>query len=160
MSWGTARARHVNWVRLKDKKSGLDFRVVNLHLDHQSQEAREKQINMVMDEVKQYPAGYQQLLTGDFNVGVDNAVYEIIRNEGWTDSYAAIHGEGEAGFTVHSFQGEDYPKKDKRKKIDFIFHRGGGRALSANIIKDHKGNLYPSDHYFVAADLMLGAEKS
>ncbi|TPE42381.1 endonuclease/exonuclease/phosphatase family protein [Pontibacter mangrovi] len=159
MSWDTARARHVNWVRLKDRRSGLDFRVVNLHLDHESQHAREMQIRMVMEEIKQYSPGYVQLLAGDFNVGIDNPVYQIIRQEGWTDSYAAVHGEEEAGFTVHSFQGENHPKKDKRKKIDFIFFRGGGTARSAEIIKDHKGDQYPSDHYFVSADLMLETEK-
>lgn len=160
MAWGTARARHVNWVRLKDKKSGLDFRVVNLHLDHQNQEAREKQIGMVMDEIKQYSPDYPQLLTGDFNVGADNPVYQIIRKEGWADSYTLLHGEAEPGFTVHSFQGEDYPKKDKRKKIDFIFMRGGGKALSASIIKDHDGGKYPSDHYFVSAAILFPTEKS
>ena len=33
-SWGTARPRHVNWVRLRDRRSGREFRVLSLHLDH------------------------------------------------------------------------------------------------------------------------------
>lgn len=39
-SWGTARPRHVNWVRLRDRRSGREFRVLSLHLDHISHEAR------------------------------------------------------------------------------------------------------------------------
>jgi endonuclease/exonuclease/phosphatase family metal-dependent hydrolase len=40
MSWNTARARHVNWVRLREIKTGKEIRVVNLHLDHKSPEAK------------------------------------------------------------------------------------------------------------------------
>src|SRR5690606_25833383 len=48
ISWGSARARHANYIRLQDKKSKREFRVVNLHLDHISQEARENQIQVVL----------------------------------------------------------------------------------------------------------------
>jgi endonuclease/exonuclease/phosphatase family metal-dependent hydrolase len=43
---GGYRARHANWVRLKDKGTGRQFRVVNLHLDSGPGMApvREKQI--------------------------------------------------------------------------------------------------------------------
>src|SRR5690606_23215938 len=57
-SWNTARARHVNWVRLRDKKTGADFRVLNLHLDHKSQLAKEEQTKLVLKEAKQYEGDY------------------------------------------------------------------------------------------------------
>ena len=49
-SWNTTRARHCNWVRLRDKRSGRELRVLDVHLDHKSDEARREQIRMVMDE--------------------------------------------------------------------------------------------------------------
>ena len=39
-SWNTTRARHCNWVRLRDKRSGRELRVLDVHLDHKSDEAR------------------------------------------------------------------------------------------------------------------------
>lgn len=154
-SWGTARARHTNWVRLRDKKSKDEFRFLSLHLDHESQEAREKQIQMVMDEANQYPDGFRQILTGDFNASAANNVVKAIKSNGWTDTYTAIHGEEEPGATVHVFKGANDPKKDRRKKVDFIFTRGDIQTNSAKIIKDHKNGRYPSDHYFIDADVEL-----
>ena len=66
-SWGTARPRHVNWVRLRDRRSGREFRVLSLHLDHISHEARLAQVRAVEEETSQYPAGVPQVLAGDFN---------------------------------------------------------------------------------------------
>ena len=59
-SWGTARPRHVNWVRLRDRRSGREFRVLSLHLDHISHEARLAQVRAVEEETSQYPAGVPQ----------------------------------------------------------------------------------------------------
>lgn len=154
-SWDTARARNANWVRLKDKESGKELRVVNLHLDHINQTAREKQMQVILQEAAQYPAGFHQVLTGDFNASAANHVYDMVEEAGWSDSYTAIHGNAEAGFTVHEFQGENYVKKGKGRKIDFIFSKGGWQAKSAAIIKDNVNGHYPSDHYFVSAELLL-----
>lgn len=155
LSWNTARARHANWVRLKDKKSGKDFRFINLHLDHISQEARENQIKLVMDEANQYAADYPQILTGDFNSSAANSVYRIIMQNGWKDSYTVLHGQTEPGYTVHQFKGEHYEKKATGKKIDFIFTHGPVQPTEASIIKDNKNGHYPSDHYFVSATLTI-----
>jgi endonuclease/exonuclease/phosphatase family metal-dependent hydrolase len=154
LSWDTARARHANWVRLKDRHSGKEFRVVNLHLDHKSQPARMGQIKVVEDEAKQYQKNFPQILTGDFNASMSNGVYTSLKQAGWVDSHTALHGEAEPGYTVHQFLGDKYPKKDTGRKIDFIFYKGEGiSALSSGIIRDAVNGRYPSDHYFVGAEL-------
>lgn len=155
LSWDSARARNANWVRLKDKLSGMDFRVVNLHLDHKGQEAREKQVGLVLQEASQYPASYPQILCGDFNASAKNRVYELVKAGAWADTYTALHGTAEPGFTVHGFQGENYPKKDTGKKIDFIFSRGEVKPVSSIILKDSINGRYPSDHYFVASEVQI-----
>jgi len=155
ISWNSARARHANWVRLRDKKSGKDFRFINLHLDHKSQDARENQIKIVVNEANQYAPNYPQVLTGDFNSSAANAVYGIIKENDWQDSYTVLHGDREPGYTVHQFQGEHYEKKETGKKIDFIFYRGNVKTTAATIIKDSKNGRYPSDHYFVSAALVI-----
>jgi endonuclease/exonuclease/phosphatase family metal-dependent hydrolase len=153
-SWDTARARHCNWMRLKDKSTGKDFRVVNTHLDHLSGTARSRQIQVIMEECGQYAADFPQLLSGDFNTTASSEVIKTIRSHTWTDTYAALHGEADPGATAHAFLGENNPKKGKGR-IDFIFSRGAVEAVASEIVKDTVNDRYPSDHYFIFADIIL-----
>lgn len=92
-SWNTTRARHCNWVRLRDKRSGRELRVLDVHLDHKSDEARREQIRMVMDECAQYAPDFPQILCGDFNAGIDSAPIGYIRTvDGWREMYESVHG--------------------------------------------------------------------
>jgi endonuclease/exonuclease/phosphatase family metal-dependent hydrolase len=154
-SWNTARARHVNWLRLKDKKTGKQFRIMAVHLDHKDQEARNKQGQLIVKESNQYAADFPQLLIGDFNVDATNPVYSIIIAGNWKDTYRSINGELEPGPTFHNFLGKDYAKSTEKKtgKIDFIFSKGNIRTINAKIIDDMVNGIYPSDHYFVSAEI-------
>lgn len=158
-SWGTARARNVSWVRLKEKQSGKEFRIINTHLDHISQEAREAQIKMILNEGDQYLDDFPQLLAGDFNTGTNNKVLKMTEEKGWKDTYTAIHGSVDPGFTYHGFKGAKYNGKtqgnQKNSRIDFILSRGLIETKGAKIIKDSDGDFYPSDHYFVSTEVEL-----
>ncbi|MGN6420858.1 MAG: endonuclease/exonuclease/phosphatase family protein [Pseudobacter sp.] len=154
-SWDTARARHANWVRLRDKKTGKEFRFVNLHLDHISAEAKIQQAKMVVEESAQYQPDFIQLLTGDFNTRFDSKVFESVRNGGWKESYETIHGEKEAGHTGHEFQGVAYDKASSKGRIDYIWYRGNIRPTAAAIVKDAVNGKYPSDHFFLQADFVI-----
>jgi endonuclease/exonuclease/phosphatase family metal-dependent hydrolase len=151
LSWNTARARHCNWIRLCDKHTGRHFRILNTHLDHLSAEARERQIALILDEARQYAADFVQILAGDFNCSAASTVVRNIRADGWVDAYAAIHGEADPGATAHAFQGRQSTRKGRR--IDFIFCRGAATPLAAEIVRDDVDGRYPSDHYFILADL-------
>ncbi|AXY76863.1 endonuclease/exonuclease/phosphatase family protein [Paraflavitalea soli] len=154
-SWDTARARHANWVRLKEKKTGKELRIVNLHLDHISAEAKIQQAKMVVVESAQYQPDYIQILTGDFNSRFDSKVFESVRNGGWKESYETIHGEKEAGHTGHEFQGVNYDKANAKGRIDYIWYRGKIKPADAAIVKDAVNGKYPSDHFFLQADLII-----
>lgn len=155
MSWDTNRARHANWVRLRDRKTGQEFRLVNIHLDHKSELARREQIKIVMDECAQYSDKIPQILCGDFNAGIENSPIKYIRTlPDWREMYETVHGMGEAGFSAHHFEGENYkPKKSRR--IDFIFYKGNLNILNAEYVKDHIDKMYPSDHFFILADFQM-----
>jgi len=154
MSWGTSRARHVNWVRLKDKKTGKVFRVLNAHLDHKSDEAKLKQASMILDESDQYRADFCQILAGDFNSDSSQQPIKQLLTR-WKDSYQDVHKSGDPGFTVHVFKG---PKATTKKgKVDFIFYRGPITPIDAHIIKDNENGVYPSDHYFVSSTFSFNA---
>ena len=151
----TTRARHCNWVRLRDQRTGRELRVLDVHLDHKSDEARREQIRMVMDECAQYAPDFPQILCGDFNAGIDSAPIGYIRTvDGWREMYESVHGSGETGFTAHAFKGEEY-KPEKSHRIDFIFYRGDVEVCDAEIVRDRKGAMYPSDHYFLFSEFTL-----
>jgi endonuclease/exonuclease/phosphatase family metal-dependent hydrolase len=154
-SWDTARARHANWVRLREKKTGKELRVVNLHLDHISNVAKIEQAKMVVTESAQYQPGFNQLLTGDFNTRFDSNVLTAVRAGGWKESYETIHGEKEAGHTGHEFQGVKYDKAASKGRIDYIWYRGNVKPTASMIIKDHVNGKYPSDHFFLQTDFVI-----
>lgn len=150
ISWGSARARHVNWVRLRSIQTGKVFRVLNTHLDHVSSEAKQNQAKMIVEESNQYPKDFPQILAGDFN---SDSLSVPIQNllTSWRDSYGILHNGIDPGFTVHGFKG---PKAATKKgKVDFIFYRGALMPIEAKVIKDNQEGVYPSDHYFVSATM-------
>jgi len=156
-SWGTARARHCNWVRLRDRKTGVEFRVLDIHLDHISESARQAQMQMAVREASQYASDFPQVLCGDFNSGIGSVAVQSLHSEGWNDTYEAIHGTGEVGCTAHGFLGPDrYKGTDKKgRRIDFIFSHGPVKSLDSEILKDCINGIYPSDHYFLYSDIVL-----
>ncbi|HRO70766.1 MAG TPA: endonuclease/exonuclease/phosphatase family protein [Chitinophagaceae bacterium] len=154
-SWDTARARHVNWVRLREKSSDRELRVINLHLDHVSGEAKIRQAKMVVEESAQYPPGFAQIMAGDFNTRHDSRVFDPVRKGGWLEAYETIHGAGEAGYTGHKFQGTTYEKAASKGRIDFIWYKGKLKTSASTIIRDSKEGKFPSDHFFMQADFVI-----
>lgn len=154
-SWDTARARHANWVRLRDRSSGKVFRVVNTHLDHVSNEAKIQQAKMIVEESDQYQPNFPQILTGDFNTRHNSDVLISVRQGGWQEAYETIHGVGEAGYTGHSFEGKRFENGSSRGRIDYIWYKGNVQPTAASIIKDDIDGKYPSDHFFISADVSL-----
>ena len=110
---------------------------------------------MVVEESAQYQPDFRQLLTGDFNSRYDSKVFESVRASGWKESYETIHGEKEAGFTGHEFQGANYEKGPSKGRIDYIWYRGNIKPTEAAIIKDSINGKYPSDHFFMQADFVV-----
>jgi len=139
--------------------------MVNTHLDHVSQIARENQAKVVVEDTLAYPEGYPQVLTGDMNCDASNPAIEVFTQAGWKDTYQMVHGTMDPGFTYHAFIGDDF--EAKIGKIDFIFTRGAARVSDAKIVRDSEEILlpgeepptgkrrFPSDHYFITADIDL-----
>ena len=150
ISWDSARARHCNWVRLRDRKTGRQFRVLDTHLDHITDAAKAKQTEVIIKEAAQYAEGFPQILCGDFNSGIKDVTYALLTEAGWKDAYETLNGHDETGYSCHGWK-FDRPKKGRR--IDFIYYTPGIEVLDAEIVKDHPRDIYPSDHYFIYAKL-------
>ena len=159
-SWDCAHPRFANWVQLRERDSGRELRVWNTHFDHIGQLARERQAQIVVEASTVFPDELPQLLTGDLNADATNAAVKRLTDAGWLDTYAAVHGPQDPGFTFHAFLGPDFPTQTPQHKIkgkiDWILYRGPVWALAAAIIRDGRNGRYPSDHYFVSAEVTLG----
>ena len=152
-SWDSSCVRQANWVRLVLRATGVEFRLVNTHLDHVGQTAREQQARLLCEDAAAYPPDYPQILTGDMNCAETNPAMGCFWGSGWRDTHEAVHGVRETGFTFHGFLGEQYLEKGGR--IDWILTRGRVRATDAQVIRDQRDGRFPSDHYFVSADIEL-----
>ena len=150
LSWGTKRARHCNWVRLLDKKTGDEFRVLDIHLDHYSEEARLSQAELLIEEAGQYSEDFPQIICGDFNSEIGSKAVKAIYQAGWKDVYEWLGLPDRASY--HAFKGEEYKKT---KRIDFIFIKGKAMPVYCRMIDENIGGIFPSDHYFIMADINI-----
>jgi len=158
-SWDSGRSRFANWVHLKERSSGKELRFWNTHLDHISHEARTKGAALIVQACEAFPKEFPQLLSGDMNAGVAHPAIKNFKAGGWLDTYTAVNGPDDPGFTFHGFKGPKSAGKradgEIRTKIDWIFCRGAVKPLAAAIIRDERNDRYPSDHYFVWAVMEL-----
>ncbi|MGR8999889.1 MAG: endonuclease/exonuclease/phosphatase family protein [Gammaproteobacteria bacterium] len=153
-SWDSACVRLANWIRIEDRKSAGQLRIINTHLDHISQAAREQQAALIAEDARAFAADYPQILTGDMNCDSHNKVITILKAAGWVDTYNAVHKTEDPGPTYHAFLGPEHCSSIG--KMDWIFMRGNLTVTDAEIIRTSVSGAYPSDHYFVSATLAEG----
>ena len=154
-SWGNQLPRIVTWARFEERASGRRFVMVNTHLDHQSEPARQAGIKMIRTLIRETFAGEPVILTGDFNSGAGGEVHRLALcaeagpdclplADAWEAAPSRAGSEG----TFHGFRGEPGPAR-----IDWILFNAEFRALRAETVNRKYGEHYPSDHYPVVADL-------
>lgn len=154
-SWDSACVRLANWLRLIENASGKEFRLINTHLDHRGQVARENQARIICEDAEAYPKNYPQILTGDLNCDTHNPAIGVLKGRGWIDTYGKVHGTEAPGFTYHGFAGPAFSEKSRVDKMDWVFVRGDVTVDQAEIVDDEKDGHFPSDHYFVLATINI-----
>lgn len=152
-SWGSECVRLANFTVLETADGPV--RILNTHTDHASQTAREKQTQMMIDE-SVYWGNMPQIITGDLNCDVNNPAIQLWLQNNWRDTHFEATGIRDERFTAHDFLGEAW-QGDRgicgNGKMDWILVKGPLRSVSSCLVTDRDGELYPSDHYFVAAEL-------
>lgn len=159
-SWGSECVRFVNYLVLRSGE--IAFRIINTHLDHASQAARENQADLLVKEASVWNDEMPQIIAGDFNCDFNNAAMQKFFAAGWQDSFAEVTGIKDAKFTFHAFKGDAWNGDMGpcgNGKMDWILFRGPLVAADSFIIKDHIENIYPSDHYFVITDFKNKTKK-
>lgn len=146
--WGAAHYRICSYVILTDKASGKDFVVFNTHLDHVSDEARIKGIQVVLDKIAQF-GGMPAVIMGDFNALEGSKTYESATEHFLDAQYAAAETmEG------HTYQNWGNPEKFKRLDY-FMISKEGWTAQRYAVIQPVHDGVYVSDHCPIVLELVL-----
>lgn len=150
-SWGNHCTRICTWARFEDKRQNTNFYLYNLHIDHESQVARERSIQLLMDRISKRNHPDPVIVTGDFNAGEDNpALKMLVTSESpkLIDTFRAAHPDWQNVSTFHAFRGGE-----TGGKIDYIFASPDFQVQDSAILRTNANGRYPSDHYPLTARL-------
>jgi endonuclease/exonuclease/phosphatase family metal-dependent hydrolase len=129
------------WVSSKDLSNPIWVAVT--HLDHVGETARHEQAKIIAQWVKSLRGPV--ILIGDFNDNPDSVVHRLLTSPdtGLRDTWQVLGYEDDtSSFTQHDFHG--VPRK---RRMDWILISPEFRVTGAQIIRDHNGESYPSDHF-------------
>ena len=153
-SWGSAYPRTCVWVQLRDRESGVEFRFYNTHLDHVSELARRKGMELTVGRINaDVSAGMTAFLAGDFNneLKPGNAIDYVRKSMSDTADVVLSPHRG----PVKTFHGYHPPAC---ALIDYVFVKGPVRVLTHATLDDMPEGKVPSDHFPVAAKVALPAK--
>jgi endonuclease/exonuclease/phosphatase family metal-dependent hydrolase len=175
-SWGNRITRIVTWgrfVELPDgpvepadaPQPGRAVWVFNTHFDHESQPSRERSAALLLSRIAELRGnlgGEPLILLGDLNAGEDNAVVRFISGQGeldgaaaampLVDTFRAVHPDAEEVGTYTAFEFG----RTGGSKIDYVFADRRSLVHAAAIIREHREERYPSDHFPVSATVSWG----
>lgn len=154
--WGNDHLRICTWVRFVDKKCVNGFYVYNLHLDHVSQNSREKSTGLLAKKISQRKFNDPYIVMGDFNMSLGNPGMKYLLKVDIDTPYptliSAWHSKHPQLYTRtgHGFKGIT-----EGSAIDHILVEEKTLIIDANIDQRSVDGKYPSDHYPVTARLKL-----
>ena len=133
-------------VKLRNKKTSETLRVINVHLDHVSDEARKLGMRCLFDYAIDKNATDKQptVILGDFNAVPTSETMKAAFAEDWLFEVSKI----KKGTTWHDFG------RVNHKIIDFVFvtEELQKRVKSSVLWKDKTNGIYLSDHYPVCVE--------
>ena len=117
--------------------------VINVHLVHDVQAERVKQLSKVLDWVGQYGGRSPVLLCGDFNANYGESDYAALRT--MLGEYTRLHFDGHAN---HGARACPITFPGKGTSLDFAFVRGIGGSVKVfdnQTLSDHNGLVIDLD---------------
>jgi len=146
-SWGNRVPRIVVSVDFTDRATGIRFRFLNTHFDHQSRTSRLRAAGFVADLVTEVDSPV--LVTGDFNSSIFTGPYDRLISDGplvdtW---FEAARRRTEAWGSFPNYRA---PRLDL-KRIDWVLATPGISVADVAINPFRHEGISPSDHLPVSA---------
>lgn len=135
---GQACVRMLTWVRFTDRQDGRALFVLNTHLDHVSDEARERSARLILDVVDAEATGLPVVVTGDFN-DVPGSVAHRTLTARLTDAFDGAPDQG-----IPTFHG--YGTHEPCEVIDWVLTRDCHVSDSHLVLPPEPGR-FASDHH-------------
>lgn len=140
--WGSACYRVCSYTILKQKSTGKNFVVFNTHLDHVSDEARIKGIDVVLDKIQQFD-DIPAFLMGDFNATPSSKTLKAVTP--YFDDAQVVAPITEGGCTY-----QNWGAKLDATRIDYIVtSKGKMNVTKYAVCKTLYDGVYPSDHFSI-----------
>ncbi|MFX4270714.1 endonuclease/exonuclease/phosphatase family protein [Propionibacteriaceae bacterium Y1685] len=155
-TWGNTVTRIVVWARLRDRNDGTEFAMINTHFDHQSEPARIKSADAMINLFNGGQLdGLPTIVTGDFNSSSHNSgAYSTLVTDGpmvdtWDGAEKRLTPEW------NTFPAYKEPVAGGNR-IDWVLATDDVRIRRAaiNMYRNEAGR-YPSDHAPVQALIEL-----
>jgi endonuclease/exonuclease/phosphatase family metal-dependent hydrolase len=148
-SFDTNCTRIATWAVLENKSTGEKYTHLNTHLDHILESTRVSQVKVLLEKLTELEKYGKVVCTGDFNTEPSSEVYSEMTAA--VNDSKAIAESSDEGFTFH-----DYGKADESTgPIDYIFISKDTVVKTFRIIRNTAKDMYPSDHYPIAADIIM-----
>lgn len=150
ISWGNVIPRVAVQASLRDRRTGIDFLVVNTHLDVFSARSRLRAAEEIRHSIAAQPL--PSVLLGDLNAGPTAPPWEALTSantlvDAWATADTRLSPEWA------TYGGYRAPRPGKR--IDAILVSPGVRVARIAINAARYGGGWPSDHFPVQAVLRL-----
>lgn len=136
--------------------------VVVTHLHHETADeaARDEQARLLIDWLADAPASDGQIVVGDFNAEPDEPTYARMRAAGFRSAYAEANRSEPDVTWPSGLVGPAIDTDGPPGCLDYIWVGGSIAVQSAGLVFDRPAvgdpGLYPSDHFGLAAHLVVG----
>ncbi len=156
-SWNSANVRMASWAKFYHRKDRVFFHYLNTHFDHRSEDARANAAVVLAYWAKKTIANGPLIITGDFNAAAENSAAWTTLTGVMQDAWLATENRVGPVVTWSAFSA---PKEGETRRIDWVLLSPGIQATRCETMLYNESGRYPSDHYPVAAQILLPAPQA
>ena len=143
-TWGAEHFRICTFVILKNRNTGREFIVANVHLDYKSQDIRIKSIRLIYERLSKF--NLPTIVMGDFNCTPKSKASALAKK------YFADVGQGFGDENKGTFN--NFENEYRNKKLDYMLQIPGSFTVHKYKVIDKKyNNHFASDHFPVYAEI-------
>lgn len=155
VGWDARLPRIATWIKLKDKKTGRLFVVINTHFDHIGRKARQQSAELIKNWISENVNHLPVILAGDLNVTEKSEAYKSLtaENSPVVDAFKVCKKKEGVNYSFHNF-GKILGWG--KAKIDYIFVSKKIKVISVVIPRENPLNgVFLSDHNPIIANVLL-----